>query len=118
MATKKAKASVKKFAGYLTHKQAWALLRQKFSFSVKFTRNPKIKEVLDSQGSWVPATKQFVSGRRFGTSGEATKHGRRFAKLEGHKSFRIVKVSDKPNAFVNTKTGRTNPITGRARLGR
>lgn len=54
------------------------------------------------------------SGRRFRTRDEARMHGTRFVKLKGHIGFKLEKVKEPVNAWVNKKTGLTNPAIGKA----
>ncbi len=71
---------------------------QKFSYGVNFLRSKPVK------GKSV-----FVSTRRFGTKKEAAHHGARFAKKHNHKDFSVVVLNERPSAWVNWKTGKTNP---------
>lgn len=80
---------------------------QKFSFSVVFVRR---KELTKTKRT--PKGLSFTSVRRFSTQKEATQHGRRFAKKHNHKSFHVIEVSKKANAWINWKTGKTNPVIG------
>lgn len=117
---KEQKQAARKHKGFITCKQAITLVKQGFSYAVKFTRKAAITERSDGHGGWVevenPGSRVLTSSRRFGTAREATIHGRRFMKLEGHRKFTVVKTKDKPNAWVNLKTGKTNPLVGRKRL--
>lgn len=93
--------------------------RRSTSFGVLFIRGRSINQVRDANGNWVmsryPDQPVVLSVRRFGSQEEATIHGRRFKKLEGHKNFFVVLQNSKPNAWVNLKTGKTNPLIGRKR---
>jgi len=97
-------------------------LRRKTSFGVKFTRRRAIERVKNARGDWVnarsPGKLTFVSARRFGSEQEAKIHGRRFTRIEGHQKFEVVALKLKPNAWVNLKTKRTNPLIGRKRTNR
>jgi len=93
--------------------------RRSTSFGVLFVRGRTINKVQDAKGNWVmsryPDQPVVLSVRRFGSEQEAKLHGRRFRKLEGHKDFFVVLQNAKPNAWVNLKTGKTNPLIGRKR---
>ncbi len=78
---------------------------QKFSFGVKFTRKKVLRKVKNPGLT-------FTSQRRFATKAEASTHGRRFQKKHGHKSFEVVRVNKRANAWVNPRTGKTNPVIG------
>ena len=97
-------------------------LRRKTSFGVKFLRSKCIYEVENASGRLVkaraPGKMEVISVRRFGSEQEARIHGRRFTRIEGHKGFKVVVLKLKPNAWVNLKTKKTNPLIGRKRTGR
>lgn len=76
---------------------------QKFSYGIKFTRKNELLNVAKPGLS-------FTSDRRFATRKEATQHGKRFAKKHGHKSFQIVRLNKRANAWINWETGKTNPV--------
>lgn len=115
MATNKAKSG-------LTKAQSDALRRRKTSFGVLFQRRKAITKIKDRSGKRVAARAagEFVvtSPRLFSTSAEANHHGKRFARIEGHKAYWVTFVEKAPNAWVNFKTGKTNPLIGRARTNR
>lgn len=98
--------------------QKKALGRGGLSFGVKFTRRKYIKQIKGPKG-WVDSPGNFrVSERRFATSKEANHHGKRFVEIEGHKSYSVFRSKDKVNAYVNWKTGKTNPLIGLKRTDR
>ncbi len=115
MAIKTSKSKVKTIRP--TAAQARAL-RRKTSFGVVFTRNKEITETRDGKKVRFPGKLKVTSLRRFGSASEATTHGKRFKRLEGHASFTVVPVKKAPNAWVNLKTRKTNPIIGRKRTNR
>ena len=106
----------------LTKSQRDRLRRQTYSFGVLFVRNKGIAKVKNSHGEWVAARAAgslvVTSPRLFGTLAEAKHHGKRFARIENHKEFHVIFTEKKPNAFVNFKTGKTNPLIGRKRTNR
>jgi hypothetical protein len=109
------KRPVKKAAkGTPTPSQARALRTRTTSFGVRFTRANSITRAHNSKGEWVdarsPGKLTFLSVRRFCTEKEAQRHGRRFAKKHGHQKFEVVALKKRPNAWVNWKTGKTNPV--------
>jgi hypothetical protein len=112
----------KKYAGYKTPAQAKALKSRKTSFGIIFTRSKTIEEVFHNDGSYSKARfagkLKVPSLRRFISKEEATAHAKRFKRIEKHKSFEIVLVKKAPNAWVNVKTGKTNPVIGRKRTNR
>lgn len=75
---------------------------QAFSYGVHFERRKSLKEVR-SPGAIC------VSQRRFSSRKEAEQHGKRFAKKHHHKGFDVVRVNKRANAWINWKTGKTNP---------
>lgn len=96
--------------------------RRKTSFGVRFLRSKAISDVQNAKGDWVraraPGKTEVLSVRRFGSEAEARIHGRRFTRIEGHKAFKVVVLKLKPNAWVNLKTKKTNPLIGRKRTRR
>lgn len=78
---------------------------QRFSFTVEFTRKKELRKV-KKKGLI------FTSDRRFSSAKEANHHGSRFAKKHGHREFHVVKVGQRANAWINWKTGKTNPVIG------
>lgn len=89
------------------------------SFGVRFTRSKFIKEVLGRNNSWVEKPGDTVtSDRRFKSPEEAFHHAKRFKRIEKHKAFEVVVVLKRANAWVNFKTGKTNPIIGAKRTNR
>ena len=119
MAAKVAK-KVKKFAPPAAI--AKALRTRKTSFGVRFERRKAITTIKNSDGERVkarnPGKDYVVSARRFCTESEAKRHGKRFMRIEGHKAFSVIALKQKPNAWVNPRTGKTNPVIGRARTNR
>lgn len=97
-------------------------LKRKTSFGVEFTRRKAIKTAKGRNGQAVAARAAgktvFLSIRRFGSEAEAKIHGRRFTKIEGHVGFRVLLLKLKPNAWVNLKTKKTNPLIGAKRIDR
>jgi hypothetical protein len=92
--------------------------KQRFSWGIRFKRSKKIDEIRTKDG-WARKSGSFrVSDRLFGTRDEARIHAKRYLKIEGHKSFEVYKVSKRPNAWVNQKTGKTNPVIGMGRTNR
>ena len=81
--------------------------KQNFSFSVTFVRRKALTKTKRT-----PKGLSFTSVRRFATEKEAVQHGKRFAKKHNHKSFHVIEVSKKANAWINWKTGKTNPVIG------
>lgn len=106
----------------ITKQQRDRLRRQKTSFGVLFVRSRAITQVSNSKGELVsakdPGSLVTTSVRRFGTSAEARHHGKRFARIEKHTAFHVIFVEKGPNAYVNFKTGKTNPLIGRKRTNR
>lgn len=106
----------------LTRAQADALRRRKTSFGVVFVRSRPIRKVKDRDGKLVLARNSgevvVPSQRLFATDKEASHHGKRFVRLEGHRSFFVTFVRKSPNAWVNFKSGKTNPLIGRKRTNR
>lgn len=96
-----------------------AAFRRNSSFGVLFVRSAPIQEVVTNSG-WKAARNAgkhvTLSVRRFGSAKEASTHGKRFKRLEGHAAFYVVLQDSTPNAWVNLKTGKTNPLIGRKRL--
>jgi hypothetical protein len=72
---------------------------------------------LRSDGSLRPNRKN-PSPRRFATKREALHHGVRFTQIEKHLGFYVTVSSSRPNAVVNWKTGKTNPVIGAGRTNR
>lgn len=75
---------------------------QGFSFGVAF-----IRRKANRRGEAVK-----VSTRRFSSVKEANQHGKRFTRKHGHKDFLVTYVQARANAWVNWKTGKTNPVIG------
>jgi hypothetical protein len=82
--------------------QAKLIATQKFSYGVHFERRKELVKV-KSPGYIC------VSSRRFTSSKEATQHGKRFMRIHRHKGFDVVRVNKRANAWINWKTGKTNP---------
>lgn len=95
-----------------------AVIGKKGSYGVKFNRRKHIDKIRGPRG-WV-ACPGLVreSQRRFATFKEAAHHGKRFTEIENHKSFSVFKSKDRVNAYVNWKTGKTNPLIGLKRTDR
>jgi len=97
-------------------------LKRKTSFGVEFTRRRAITKAKGRNGENVKARAAgklvVVSVRRFGSEVEAKIHGRRFTRIEGHKGFRVLLLKLSPNAWVNLKTKKTNPLIGAKRTSR
>ena len=71
---------------------------QLFSYGVTFQRSKAVNgEVI------------LNSTRTFTTEDEANHHGERFSERHGHAGFTVVPSNKKANAWVNWKTGKTNP---------
>jgi hypothetical protein len=83
--------------------QAALIKSQPFSYGVHFLRAKVLKKV-KSPGA------VMVSTRLFTTKKEAHQHGKRFSKIHGHKDYSVVLVNKRANAWVNWKTGKTNPV--------
>lgn len=78
--------------------QAELMKTQKFSFSVVFQRRKANKGKVIKE-----------SVRCFTTRQEADHHGERFTAKHNHVGWDVVRVNKKANAWVNWKTGKTNP---------
>jgi hypothetical protein len=78
--------------------QAKLMKNQKHSYGVTFVRSEEKK-----------GQKVLHSDRRFSSRKEAEQHGKRFAKKHNHEEFSVCIVQKKANAWVNWKTGKTNP---------
>lgn len=83
--------------------QAKRIKSQPYSFGVHFERSKVLRKVRSPGGI-------NRSLRRFGTQKEAVQHGKRFTKIHHHKGFTIVRVSKRANAWINWRTGKTNPV--------
>lgn len=91
----------------------------KYSFGVKFYRSRPLSKVRTPKGLVdTPNADYVVSSRRFRTAVEANQHGKRFKRIEGHLSFDILAVAKRPNAKINWRTGKTNPLIGLKRTDR
>lgn len=101
-----------------TEQQVRALRTRKTSFGVEFTRRKAITQTRQGEKVRAPGKLVVVSVRRFGSEKEAKIHAKRFARLEKHREFRVVLLKLRPNAWVNFKTGKTNPVIGRGRTNR
>jgi hypothetical protein len=78
-------------------------MKKPVSYGVHFTRNRVLRQVR-SPGL------VCKSVRRFSSMKEAVQHGKRFMKKHNHASYKIVKVAKRPNAWINWRTGKTNPV--------
>lgn len=78
---------------------------QDYSFTVYFQCRKALRQV---------RVKGLVnkSQRRFGSRKEAIQHGKRFTKIWKHKGYAVVKVAKRANAWINWRTGKTNPVIG------
>lgn len=83
--------------------QARLIKSQLFSYGVHFERRKVLRKV-KSPGAIC------VSVRRFTSRKEADQHGKRFSKKHGHRGYDVVRTSKRANAWVNWKTGKTNPV--------
>lgn len=121
-AKKVIKKTVKKVAKYKPTAEQVRALKRKTSFGVKFTRRKAIRKARGANGKLVqaiaPGRDTFVSSRRFGSQKEAVIHGSRFMRIERHRAYVIVELNLKPNAWVNLKTKKTNPLIGAKRTDR
>ncbi len=84
------------------HEQAARIKNQPYSYGVHFLRRKALRKG-KSPGMVMKST------RLFGTKKEAEQHGKRFTKKNDHADFSIVYVNKRPNAWINWKTGKTNP---------
>lgn len=87
--------------------QASRLRNSRTSFAVNYVRTK------DLANGAVTANKRNPSVRRFGTAEEAQHHALRFVEKQGHLGFYITSAKARPNAWVNEKTGLTNPEIAR-----
>lgn len=78
-------------------------MKNKVSYGVHFERANVLREVR-SPGA------VCKSVRRFSSRKEAEHHAKRFKRIHGHKSFTIVRVAQRANAWINWSTGKTNPV--------
>lgn len=83
--------------------QARKIASQKFSFTVHFVRREILRQVR-SPG------KVCKSQRRFSSPKEAEQHGKRFKRIQRHLSYSVVRVAKRANAWINWRTGKTNPV--------
>ncbi len=72
---------------------------QSFSYGVNFLRRKPVKGVMVN-----------VSQRRFSSVKEAAQHGKRFAAKHRHQAYFVTVTQQRANAWVNWKTGKTNPV--------
>jgi len=79
--------------------QAQRMKAQVHSYGVTFVRSKPRKGVL-----------VLHSERRFSSLKEAHHHGKRFTKKHNHAEYSVCIVQKKANAWVNWKTGKTNPV--------
>lgn len=98
--------------------QARALKTQRTSFGVRYERRRYLRKIRGANGLISSPGSSRTSDRRFATAKEATHHGKRFKRIERHVSFTVVKDFRRPNAWVNWKTGKTNPVIGARRTNR
>lgn len=78
--------------------QAKRIATQDHSYGVTFVRRQARKGKL-----------VLTSKRRFSSKKEAEQHGRRFQKKHRHQEFSVCIQHAKANAWINWKTGKTNP---------
>ncbi len=85
---------------------ASAIKSQRFSFGVLFKRRKALNKPKNRKKGIT-----FTSDRRFSSAKEANQHGRRFTVKHRHSGYQVVFFqSKKANAWINWKTGRTNPV--------
>lgn len=98
-----------------------AAFRRSTSYGVLFVRSKPITKAKGATGTTTardPGEVVVESVRRFGSAKEATIHGKRFKRIEKHQSFFVTFTNQKPNAWVNYRTGKTNPLIGAKRTNR
>lgn len=102
-----------------SHNQQKRIDNQRYAYGVKFVRAKKLAKIKGVTGWESKPGLVRVSERLFGTRDESLTHARRFVKIYSHKSYKVMKVNKRPNAWVNEKTGKTNPVIGlkRTNLG-
>lgn len=83
------------------------------SYAVNYVRQSD----LGYSGS-IRGNRNNPSPRRFATRREALHHGVRFTQIENHLGFYVTRSDQRPNAKVNWKTGKTNPVIGKGRTNR
>jgi len=91
-----------------TPKQVRAM-RRLTSFGVMFERRKPITETRQGKKVRYPGKKIITSVRRFGSENEANRHGKRFMRIEKHVAYKVILVRKSPNAWVNLRSGKTNP---------
>ncbi len=75
---------------------------QKFSYQATFVRRKALRKVKQKG-------EIRTSSRRFSSLKEATQHAKRFSKIHRHRSYKVARVNKRANAWVNWRTGKTNP---------
>ena len=80
---------------------------QAYSFAVNYVRKDQVKDGV------VAANPRNPSVRRFATEKDARNHALRFVKEQGHRGYWLSRTNDRPNAWINPKTGLTNPALKR-----
>lgn len=83
--------------------QAKLMKSQRFSFTVHFERNKVLRKVR-SPGAVCKSLRRFTSRK------EAIQHGKRFSRIHRHKGYEVVRVAKRANAWINWRTGKTNPV--------
>lgn len=82
--------------------QAALIKSQAYSYGVTFIRRKALKKVRQKG-------ELRTSDRRFSSRKEAEHHAKRFQKIHKHKDYSVCVVDKRANAWVNWKTGKTNP---------
>ncbi len=75
---------------------------QAYSYGVTFIRRKALKKAAQKG-------ELRTSQRRFSSRKEAEHHAKRFQKIHKHKDYSVCVVNKRANAWVNWKTGKTNP---------
>jgi hypothetical protein len=89
-----------------------------YVFGVVFERAKYLNQVRGPRG-WVDSPGlRVTSTRRFKTPAEAFQHAKRFNRIEGHVGFTVTVQAGRPNAYINWRTGKTNPLIGCKRTDR
>ncbi len=84
---------------------AAAIKSQNFSFVVVFKRRKALNKPKNKKKGIT-----FTSDRRFSSQTEANQHGRRFTAKHKHAAYQVALVQKRANAWINWKTGKTNPV--------
>ncbi len=83
--------------------QARKIKNQAYSFTVHFERRKTLRRVR-SPGAVCRSLRRFTSKE------EAVQHGKRFTRIHNHKGYSVIRVNSRANAWINWRTGKTNPI--------